>query len=56
MMVIEYFYRGSNDRAFVWAILQKTSATSEQLFWEANIYITTDKQTHNLIEQPRALP
>jgi hypothetical protein len=30
--VIEDFYRGSNDSAFVWAILQKAPAISEQLF------------------------
>jgi hypothetical protein len=30
--VIEDFYRGSNDSAFVRAILQKVSATSKQLF------------------------
>jgi hypothetical protein len=31
------FYRGSNDSAFVRAILQKVSTTSEQLFREANL-------------------
>jgi hypothetical protein len=30
--VIEDFYRGSNDLAFVRAILQKAPTTSEQLF------------------------
>jgi hypothetical protein len=30
--VIEDFYRGSNDSAFVRAILQKAPTTSEQLF------------------------
>jgi hypothetical protein len=30
--VIEDFYRGSNDLAFVQAILQKAPSTSEQLF------------------------
>jgi hypothetical protein len=30
--VIEDFYRGSNDTAFVRAILQKAPTTSEQLF------------------------
>jgi hypothetical protein len=40
--VIEDFYRGSNDPAFVRPILQKVPATSEQLFREADIYITVD--------------
>jgi hypothetical protein len=35
--VIEDFYRGSNDSAFVRAILQKAPTTSEQLFREANL-------------------
>jgi hypothetical protein len=30
--VIEDFYWGSNDPAFVWAILQKAPTTFEQLF------------------------
>ena len=38
--VIEDFYRGSNDSAFVRAILQKAPTTSEQLFREADLYIT----------------
>jgi hypothetical protein len=42
--VIEDFYRGSNDSAFVRAILQKVPATSEQLFREADLYITTDER------------
>ena len=37
---IEDFYRGSNDSAFVRAILQKAPTTSEQLFREADLYIT----------------
>ena len=41
--VIEDFYRGSNDSAFVWAILQKAHVTLEQLFQEVDIYITADK-------------
>ena len=41
--VIEDFYRGSNDSAFVRAILQKAPATSKQLFREADLYITTDE-------------
>ena len=43
--MIDDFYRGSNDSAFIQAILQKAPATSEQLFWEANIYITTNKRS-----------
>jgi hypothetical protein len=43
--VIEDFYRGSNDPVFIWAILQKASTTSEQLFREADIYITADERT-----------
>jgi hypothetical protein len=35
--VIEDFYRGSNDSAFVRAIQQKASTTSEQLFREADL-------------------
>jgi hypothetical protein len=42
--VIEDFYRGSNDPTFVQAILQKAPATSEQLFREADVYITTDER------------
>jgi hypothetical protein len=42
--VIKDFYQGSNDSAFVHAILQKAPTTSEQLFWEANLYITTDER------------
>jgi hypothetical protein len=41
--VIEDFYRGSNDLAFVRAILQKAPTTSEQLFREADLYIITDE-------------
>jgi hypothetical protein len=47
--VIEDFYRGSNDSAFVRAILQKAPTTSEQLFREADIYITTDERAQDLI-------
>jgi hypothetical protein len=39
--VIEDFYRGSNDSTFIRAILQKALTTSEQLFREADLYITT---------------
>jgi hypothetical protein len=41
--VIEDFYQGSNDSAFVRAILQKAPTTSEQLFREADLYITADE-------------
>jgi hypothetical protein len=41
--VIEDFYWGSNDSAFVRAILQKALTTSKQLFREAHLYITADK-------------
>jgi hypothetical protein len=47
--VIEDFYRGSNDSAFVRAILQKAPTTSEQLFREADLYITADEQALDLI-------
>jgi hypothetical protein len=47
--VIEDFYRGSNDSAFVRTILQKAPTTSEQLFREANLYITVDEQAQDLI-------
>jgi hypothetical protein len=48
--VIEDFYRGSNDSAFVRAILQKAPTTSEQLFREADLYITADERAQDLIE------
>jgi hypothetical protein len=48
-VVIEDFYRGSNDSAFVRAILQKASTTSKQLFREVDLYITTDKRAQDLI-------
>jgi hypothetical protein len=54
--VIEDFYRGSNDSAFVRAILQKASTTSEQLFWEADLYITTDERAQDLIEGAKPAP
>jgi hypothetical protein len=47
--VIEDFYRGSNDSAFIRAILQKAPTTSEQLFQEADLYITTDERAQDLI-------
>jgi hypothetical protein len=47
--VIEDFYQGSNDSAFVRAILQKAPTTSEQLFREADLYITGDEWAQDLI-------
>jgi hypothetical protein len=54
--VIEDFYRGSNDLAFVRAILQKAPATSEQLFREADVYITTGEQVQDLIGGAKPIP
>jgi hypothetical protein len=54
--VIEDFYRGSNDSAFVRAMLQKASTTSEQLFREADLYITTDEQAQDLIGGVKSAP
>jgi hypothetical protein len=55
-VVIEDFYRGSNDSAFVRAILQKALTTSEQLFREADLYITADKRAQDLIEGAKPTP
>jgi hypothetical protein len=54
--VIEDFYRGSNDSAFVRAILQKAPTTSEQLFREADLYITTDERAQDLIGGTKPTP
>jgi hypothetical protein len=54
--VIEDFYRRSNDSAFVRAILQKAPTTSEQLFREADLYITADEQTQDLIGGTKLAP
>jgi hypothetical protein len=54
--VIEDFYRGSKDPAFIRAILQKAPATSEQLFREADIYITTDERALDLIGGAKSTP
>jgi hypothetical protein len=54
--IIEDFYQGSNDLAFVRAILQKAPTTSEQLFWEADLYITTDERAHDLIGGAKPAP
>jgi hypothetical protein len=54
--VIEHFYRGSNDSAFVQAILQKAPTTSEQLFREADVYITADERAQDLIGDVKLVP
>jgi hypothetical protein len=54
--VIEDFYRGSNDSAFVRAILQKAHTTSEQLFREADLYITADERAQDLIGGAKPAP
>jgi hypothetical protein len=54
--VIEDFYRGSNDSAFVRAILQKAPTTSEQLFREADLYITADERAQDLIRGTKPAP
>jgi hypothetical protein len=54
--VIEDFYRGINDSAFVRAILQKAAATSEQLFKEVDIYIVADERAQDLIRGMKPMP
>ena len=54
--VIEDFYRGSNDPAFVRAILQKAPTTSEQLFREVDLYITADERSQDLIGEVKPAP
>jgi hypothetical protein len=54
--MIEDFYRGSNDSAFVRAILQKAPTTSEQLFREADLYITADERAQDLIKGTKPTP
>jgi hypothetical protein len=54
--VIEDFYRGSNDSAFIRAILQKAPTTSEQLFREADLYITADERAQDLIGGAKPAP
>jgi hypothetical protein len=54
--LIKDFYRGSNDSAFVRAILQKTPTTSEQLFRKADLYITTDERAQDLIGGTKPTP
>jgi hypothetical protein len=55
-VVIEDFYQGSNDSAFVRAILQKAPTTSEQLFREADLYITADERAQDLIGGTKPAP
>jgi hypothetical protein len=54
--VIEDFYRGSNDSAFVRAILQKAPTTSEQLFREADLYIIANERAQDLIGGAKPAP
>jgi hypothetical protein len=54
--VIEDFYQGSNDPIFAQAILQKAPATSEQLFWEVDVYITADERAQDLIGGTKLVP
>jgi hypothetical protein len=54
--VIEDFYRGSDDAAFVRAILQKAPTTSKQLFREADLYITADERARDLIGGAKPAP
>jgi hypothetical protein len=54
--LIEDFYRGSNDSAFVRAILQKAPTTFEELFREADLYITADERAQDLIGGAKPAP
>jgi hypothetical protein len=54
--VIEDFYRGSNDSAFIRAILQKALTTSEQLFRKVDLYITAEEQAQDLIKGTTPAP
>jgi hypothetical protein len=54
--VIEDLYWGSNDSAFIRAILQKAPTTSEQLFREADLYITSDERAQDLIGGMKPAP
>jgi hypothetical protein len=55
-VVIEDFYRGSHDSAFVRAILQKAPTTSEQLFQEADLYLTANERALDLIGGAKPAP
>jgi hypothetical protein len=54
--VIDDFYHGSNDPAFIRAIFQKAPATSKQLFQEADINITADERAKDLISHTKPTP
>jgi hypothetical protein len=54
--VIDDFYRGSNDSTFVRVVLQKAPITSEQMFREADLYITADERAQDLIEGTKPAP
>jgi hypothetical protein len=54
--MIEDFYRGSNDSAFVRAILQKAPTTLEQLLWEADLYITAVERALDHIRGAKPAP
>jgi hypothetical protein len=54
--VIEDFYQRSNDSTFVRAILQKAPTTSDQLFREADLYITADEWAQDLIGGTKPAP
>jgi hypothetical protein len=54
--VIEDFYRGSYDSAFIRAILQKARTTLEQLFRETDLYITADEWALDLIGGSKPTP
>jgi hypothetical protein len=54
--VIEDFYRGSNDSAFVRAIQQEAPTTSEELFREADLHITADERAQDLIGGAKPTP
>jgi hypothetical protein len=55
-VVIEDLYRGSNDSAFVRAILQKAPTISKQLLREADLYITADERAQDLIGGTKPTP
>jgi hypothetical protein len=55
-VVIEDFYWGSNDSAFVRTILQKAPTTSEQLFKEVDLYITANERAQDLIGGAKPAP
>jgi hypothetical protein len=55
-VVIEDFYRESNDSTFVRAILQMVPTASEQLFQEADLYIIADERAQDLIGGAKPTP